>query len=65
MATPTSSCGSIGCNTEVIDIPSLLDVQEYQVWTKIGYIYLANVILQQTRYELFEIKNLFCQISAV
>ena len=55
MATPTSSCGSISCNTEVMDIPTLLDVQEYQVLTQIGYIYLANVILQQTRYKLFEI----------
>ena len=30
MATPTSSCGSIGYNTEVMDIPMLLDI--INVW---------------------------------
>ena len=42
MATPTPSCGSIGCNTEMMVIPTLLDVQEYQVLKKIGYVYLAK-----------------------
>ena len=30
IAMPTSSCGSIGCNTEVMDIPTLLDI--INVW---------------------------------
>ena len=47
IATPTSSCCSICGNTEVMDISTFPDVLEYQFLNKNGYIYLANMFLQQ------------------